>query len=136
MELLIQLLPLILSTMNTVPQFEQAIRDGSPAVQAVGNLVQLGKQMFPGIDNQFAAAAAASTMFDPVRVKWVQTALNVLDNALEVDGQYGPLTTQAVKQFQTSNKLEIDGWAGDLTHAALQAAISALNIPAAPAPKK
>jgi murein L,D-transpeptidase YcbB/YkuD len=136
MELLIQLLPLILSTMNTVPQFEQAIHNGSPAMQAVGNLVQLGKQLFPGIDDKFAAAAAASTMFDPVRVKWVQTALNVLGEALDVDGQYGPLTTQAVKQFQTSNQLEVDGWAGDLTHAALQAAISALKLPAAPAPKK
>jgi peptidoglycan hydrolase-like protein with peptidoglycan-binding domain len=51
--------------------------------------------------------------------------------ALDVDGEYGPLTTAAVKQFQTSKALEVDGWAGDLTHAALQAAISALKKPAA-----
>lgn len=133
MELLIQLLPLILSTINTVPQFQQAIRNGAPTVQAVENLAQLGKQLFPTIDPQFAAAAAASTMFDPVRVKWVQTALNILGAkpSLEVDGDYGSLTTAAVQQFQTSSGLEVDGWAGDLTHAALQTAISKLKTTAA-----
>jgi murein L,D-transpeptidase YcbB/YkuD len=132
MELLIQLLPLILSAMNTIPQFQQAIHNGPPAVQTIANLAQIGKQLFPGIQDQFAAAAAASTMFDAVRLKWVQTALNALGAvpALDVDGEYGPLTTAAVKQFQTSKALQVDGWAGDLTHAALQAAISALKKPA------
>src|SRR5262245_18802765 len=115
MELLIQLLPLVLSAINTVPEFRQAIRTGSPALQAIENLTQLGRQLFPGIDQNLAAAAAASTMFDPVRVKWVQTALNVLaaGPALDVDGAYGPLTIEAVKQFQRSNGLEVDGWAGN-----------------------
>jgi murein L,D-transpeptidase YcbB/YkuD len=133
MELLIQLLPLILAAMNTSPQFQQAIRTGTPTVQAVENLAQLGKQLFPAIDENFAAAAAASTMFDPLRVKWVQTALNVLGAAppLDVDGEYGPLTTEAVLQFQRSNGLDVDGWAGDLTHAALQAAIAKVRIAAA-----
>ena len=119
--------------MSTTPQFQQAIRNGTPTVQAVENLAQLGKQLFPSIDENLAAAAAASTMFDAVRVKWVQTALNVLGAMppLAVDGEYGPLTTEAVQQFQTSKGLEVDGWAGDLTHAALQATISKLKTPAA-----
>jgi murein L,D-transpeptidase YcbB/YkuD len=126
MELLIQLLPLILSAINTVPQFQQAIRNATPTIQAVENLTQLGKQLFPAIDERFAAAAAASTMFDPIRVKWVQTALNVLGSLppLDVDGEYGPLTTAAVQRFQQSEGLDVDGWAGDLTHEALQTAIS------------
>jgi murein L,D-transpeptidase YcbB/YkuD len=129
MELLIQLLPLILSAMNTSPQLQQAIRTGSPAVRAIENLTQLGQRLFPGIDVNLAAAAAASTMFDPVRVKWVQTALNVLGAAppLDVDGEYGHLTIEAVKQFQRSNGLEVDGWAGNLTHVALQAAIARIR---------
>src|SRR3974390_1626914 len=112
MELLIQLLPLILSAMNTVPQFQQAIRTGTPTVQAVENLAQLGMQLFPGLDQRFAAAAAPSPMFEPVRVKWVQTALTVLGAApaLDVDGEYGPLTVAAVQQFQGSKGLEVDGW--------------------------
>jgi hypothetical protein len=54
MEMLIQLLPLVLSAMNTIPQFQQAIHNVSPTVQAIGNLAQLGMQMFPGIDNNLA----------------------------------------------------------------------------------
>ena len=47
-------------------------------------------------------------------MKWVQTALNVLHIAtppLDVDGEYGPLTTDAVKNFQGANGMVVDGWA-------------------------
>ena len=78
---------------------------------------EIGKQQFPEIDEKFAPAAAASTMFDPVRIKWLQTALNVLGATppLDVDGEYGPMTKDAVLQFQKAHDLVADGWAGDAT---------------------
>jgi len=134
MELLVQLLPIIFRAINVAPQVQQAIRIGTPLVNAVEEnardllplLAQIGKQMFPGIDEKLAPAAAASTMFDPIRVKWLQTALNMLGTKapLDVDGEYGPMTKDAVLQFQKANQLVADGWAGDLTHAALQLALS------------
>jgi peptidoglycan hydrolase-like protein with peptidoglycan-binding domain len=80
-------------------------------------LKEIGKQQFPEIDEKFAPAAAASTMFDPVRIKWLQTALNVLGATppLDVDGEYGPMTKDAVLQFQKAHDLVADGWAGDAT---------------------
>jgi hypothetical protein len=79
-----------------------------------------------GIDDRFAPAAAASTMFDPIRAKWLQTALNILgaNPPLDVDGEYGPTTKDAVLAFQKTHELVADGWAGDLTPAALQLALS------------
>jgi len=134
LELLIKLLPIIFRAINIAPQIQQAIRIGTPTVKAVeenaGDLLpllgQIGKQMFPGIDDRFAPAAAASTMFDPIRVKWLQTALNILgaNPPLDVDGEYGPKTKDAVLDFQKTHELVADGWAGDLTHAALQLALS------------
>ena len=89
-------------------------------------LKEIGKQKFPAIDEKFAPAAAASTMFDPIRLKWLQTALNVLgaNPPLDVDGEYGPMTKDAVLQFQKAHDLVADGWAGDTTHAALQLALA------------
>src|SRR5262249_24342019 len=135
MELLITLLPIIFRAINLAPQIQEAIQSGTSTVKAVednaGNLLpllaQIGKQMFPGIQDSLAAAAAASSMFDPSSVKWVQTALNVLhvaDPALDVDGEYGPLTTAAVKKFQQANGLMVDGWAGDRTQQKLQQALA------------
>jgi hypothetical protein len=134
MELLIKLLPIIFRAINVAPQIQQAIRIGTPTVKAVeenaGELLPLfaaiGKSMFPGIDDKFAPAAAATTMFDPIRLKWLQTALNALgaNPPLDVDGEYGPMTKDAVLQFQKTHDLVSDGWAGDLTHAALQLALS------------
>ena len=70
---------------------------------------------FPTIDDSLAPVAAATTMFDPVRVKWLQTALNLLgaDPPLDVDGEYGPDTKTAVQRFQETHGLVADGWAGD-----------------------
>ena len=134
MELLIKLLPIIFRAINAAPQIQEAIRVGTPIDKAVELnardllplLAQIGKQMFPTIDDRLAPAAAASTMFDPIRIKWIQTALNAIgaNPPLEVDGEYGPMTTEAVLQFQKAQGLVADGWAGDTTHAALQLAVS------------
>lgn len=143
--LLIQLLPIIFRAINVAPQIQEAMRIGTPIVKAVeqnaGDLLpvlkEIGKQRFPGIDERFAPAAAASTMFDPIRIKWLQTALNVLgaNPPLEIDGEYGPRTTDAVLQFQKARGIVADGWAGDLTHSALQLALSEKTVAAAPPPR-
>jgi peptidoglycan hydrolase-like protein with peptidoglycan-binding domain len=134
MELLIRFLPIIFRLINIAPQIQEAIRTGVPTVKAVEQhagdllpiLAQVGKQLFPDVDDKFAPAAAATAMFDPVRVKWLQTALNLIGTQppLDVDGEYGPLTAAAVKQFQETHGLVADGWAGDVTHVALQAAVA------------
>jgi hypothetical protein len=139
LELLVKLLPIIFRAINIAPQIQQSIRIGTPAVKAVeenaGDLLPLfsaiGKAMFPAIDDKFAPAAAATTMFDPIRVKWLQTALNVLgaNPPLDVDGEYGPMTKDAVLQFQKTHDLVADGWAGDLTHNAMQLALSKKPVP-------
>jgi peptidoglycan hydrolase-like protein with peptidoglycan-binding domain len=53
-------------------------------------------------------------------VAWLQESLNILNDAgLEVDGDYGAATIQAVKDYQAAEGLEVDGWAGVLTQAAI-----------------
>lgn len=49
-------------------------------------------------------------------VKQLQKLLNELNNAgLDLDGKYGPLTEQAVKDFQTKYNIRIDGIVGPET---------------------
>ena len=140
MEQLIRFLPIIFRLINVAPQIQQAIRIGTPVKKAVEDnaprdllplLGQIGKQMFPTIDDSLAPVAAATTMFDPVRVKWLQTALNLLgaNPPLDVDGEYGPNTKTAVQRFQETHGLVSDGWAGDVTHSALQLALSKAKPP-------
>lgn len=111
MSALIALLPQILQLLN------------NPTVQALLPLLtQLGTTAFPQV-NPGSAAAAASTLFDTVHVKWIQTALSVLGENLTIDGVYGQGTKDAVSKFQAANNLVVDGWSGVNTTAALQAAL-------------
>jgi murein L,D-transpeptidase YcbB/YkuD len=49
-------------------------------------------------------------------VEWLQESLNTLNHAgLVVDGDYGELTREAVKDYQQVHGLKVDGWAGPET---------------------
>lgn len=55
-----------------------------------------------------------------MNIKRVQSELNARGfGPLDVDGEVGPKTTQAVKEFQTANKITPDGAVGPATLAAL-----------------
>jgi lysozyme family protein len=63
-------------------------------------------------------------------VEWLQGELNkLLDPSpeLDVDGNYGKFTRNAVRLFQQKNKLDVDGIAGPATIAVLEKAAAAFS---------
>lgn len=58
-------------------------------------------------------------------VKRLQQHLNQNGAKLETDGKFGPLTQNAVRQFQRDHKLEVDGIVGPQTRGALNQGLSA-----------
>lgn len=59
---------------------------------------------------------------------WLQRALNQLgaDPLLAADGKFGPMTSNALKQFQQAHNLPATGSVSDATFAALDAALALL----------
>ena len=49
----------------------------------------------------------------------IQAALCEAGHALDIDGEFGPKTENALREFQRKNNLEIDGVAGPATYAKL-----------------
>lgn len=87
-------------------------------------LQAIGANVFPDAKQDMQTIGAAIAGFDSTVVKWVQEGCNaVLDlgitKKLAVDGIYGPLTRDAVKQVQQKFGLNVDGVAGRLTQAAI-----------------
>lgn len=71
-----------------------------------------------------------ASQYPQYSVEWLQESLNTLDNAgLEVDGDYGPLTKEAVGKFQEQHGLEPDGWCGVQTQAAIDAELAKHDNP-------
>jgi uncharacterized protein (TIGR02594 family) len=63
--------------------------------------------------------------------RWIQSMLNILmpptEDLLRVDGDYGRLTSAAVRNFQARVGLEVDGDAGDDTCAAIDRELSKIK---------
>lgn len=49
----------------------------------------------------------------------IQAALCEAGQALDIDGEFGPKTENALREFQRKNNLEVDGVAGPATYAKL-----------------
>jgi peptidoglycan hydrolase-like protein with peptidoglycan-binding domain len=70
------------------------------------------KELFPGLDQD----QPSKSQYPVGSVKWLQESINILTGAqLEIDGDYGPKTKDAVADYQTANNLKVDGWAGPET---------------------
>lgn len=81
-----------------------------PELLAIGNRVQ--QELFPHTVKNSVVAS-----FD---VFWVQSALNKLGEKLKVDGDLGPVTQKAVRDFQTKNLIvPDDGFPGRATCVAI-----------------
>jgi len=64
--------------------------------------------------------APPSLRLSPGELMWVQSSLNLVDNAgLDVDGEIGPLTINATQHYQRENGLTPTGYANPATVAAL-----------------
>lgn len=88
------------------------------------------KGVVPGISgnvdlNQIYGVAAISSYPVPARtlrkgnrgddVKWMQQRLNVYGAGLKVDGDFGPVTEAAVREYQLRHGLAVDGIVGPQT---------------------
>lgn len=76
-----------------------------------------------GINDEYIPADTRPTLRNGSKgedVRELQRILRGLGYTLEIDGKFGPITTQCVKSFQGSNGLKVDGIVGPLTWAALQ----------------
>jgi hypothetical protein len=96
-------------------------------MELVRDFTDLWKVLKPPIDIiGTTTPAAPPPKYD---VKWVQESLNKLgaNPQLNVDGNMGPTTHDAIKQFQAAYGLEADGWMGPLTAAALDEAMKKLS---------
>ena len=92
------------------------------------------KGVVPGISgnvdlNQIYGVAAVTSYPVPARtlrkgnrgddVKWLQQRLNVYGAGLAVDGDFGPVTEAAVREYQLRHGLAVDGIVGPVTRKAL-----------------
>lgn len=115
----------VIENIGTIQAYVAKLQPYIAAVQAnAPGLFAEGKALLNTIaPNLLQGLTPQSVQFD---VSWVQKALNKAGNAgLKVDGQYGPMTHEAIRVFQEANGLTPDTWAGPLTVAKLFAQVGA-----------
>jgi hypothetical protein len=99
----IALIPLVIQGLTAIQPLFTGVNSNS--VTTAGNgliplLQSLIGSLAPGSQGKVnAAVAAATSVFDPNLVKWIQNILNLAGNNLAVDGDLGPQTLAAAATF-------------------------------------
>jgi len=94
--------------------------DDGQAAYSKGGYKAMARFCINAINNK---TGEAENLAEEAKVKWIQTALNKIQNAgLMVDGDYGSLTKAAVVQFQGGHGLVPDGIVGPITERVLKIA--------------
>jgi len=132
MEKFLQLLPMflkyypivkeVLDTANSNADIVAGIRKFAAPI--VKYLEDWGAKQFPDAEPAIRIAGGAIAAYDPNVTRWLQGACNTIAAAqppVEVDGIYGPKTTEGVKALQAKLGLAVDGLAGRATQAAVDA---------------
>lgn len=132
------------STTGTTQKLTEVVQTVAPALVPV--LEAAGAKQFPALASVLHVGAVALVSFHPNFTQWVQDALNRLmtpdainaaiqtvspgskDNALGVDGHYGPKTTAVLKAYQKSQGLAVTGFADDAEQAIITYALSKLGV--------
>lgn len=119
----------------------KALIDGSTTNENIGDgikalvpkfvpiLESIGAAMFPNAAKAIHVVAGAMVAFDGNKTRWLQQAVNTLlpdEDDIDVDGEYGPATRDAVEKVQAKLGLSVDGFAGKITRLAIDAALNAI----------
>lgn len=130
---LVQLIPQIVSAWtrssgNGIAKIA-AVVEQTPIAKT---LADIGAAMFPTLDPELHAAAAALVNSHPDNTAYVQEALNFINSTgyikltapLKVDGAWGPLTKAAVMMLQLKLNVPATGFFVDAEYSALSVLVS------------
>jgi Predicted Peptidoglycan domain len=99
----VALIPLVIQGLSAIQPLFTGVNSNS--VTTAGNgliplLQSLGGSLAPGSQGKVSGAVAAATsVFDPNPVKWIQKILNLGGYNVDVDGDLGPQTLGAAATF-------------------------------------
>ncbi len=117
--------------------------DGVAGPQTFGALQNATAVKMESISQPTQKVSAGSPAFQTLRigargdsVRQLQTQLNQLGFLqLGIDGQFGPITERAVREFQRSHKITVDGIVGPQTLRAIEQAAASKPGVTSPAPQ-
>lgn len=124
---ILKLIPYAFRLIHLIPDLLKLIAACRPvlnmAVAAFPQVAEVSRKILSDPDVQDILTKGEFGTEPAFSVVWLQETLNKLVTMvppLEVDGEYGLETMDAVKRFQMANRLEVDGWAGAMTTAVLK----------------
>jgi hypothetical protein len=99
----VALIPLVIQGLRSIQPLSNGVNYNS-VVTAGSGLIPLLESLIgsvmPGSQGKIApAVAAATSVFDPNVIKWIQQILNLAGYNLDVDGELGPQTLGAAANF-------------------------------------